>query len=101
MPSLNPASAKAFSNPLASASKSGKETVWVTPILGMIFLDAFSWAKERTGETMSRRIDRERSLLVILNQVLNLVQDLTISGSGSMISGSPNLFLRDAELNST
>jgi hypothetical protein len=67
MPSLNPASARAFSNPLASASKSGKETVWVTPILGIIFLDVFSWAKEKEGETISRRIEIERSLLTITN----------------------------------
>jgi hypothetical protein len=52
---------------LTSASNSGEETVWVTPILGIIFLDAFSWAKEMAGEMRRSRIEIERSLLDIIN----------------------------------
>src|SRR4030042_6231839 len=54
-PSLKPASASAFSNPFASASKAGWETICVTPIL-KTFVAFFSWAKEIATVTTSTKI---------------------------------------------
>jgi hypothetical protein len=61
--------------PSGSRIEVRKAAVWATPILGMIFLDIFPWAKERLGETTSKRIERERRFFDIMNFFFQCLKD--------------------------